>query len=192
MTRTDILNYLILHNNYKSYLEIGVFNEEHNFKKIKCQHKIGVDPNGCTTYSVTSDEFFTINDITFDLIFIDGLHLENQVDKDIKNSLQFLNPKGAIVLHDCLPESEWHQREEYGGDGLWCGTVWRSIAKLRMSQTNLEIRVVNTDYGCGILKVGKNIPYPQTAINYSLYESQKQNLLNVISVQEFKAMYGHS
>ena len=52
-------------------------------------------------------------DVKFDLIFIDGLHLANQVQKDIENSLKFIKDEGFIVLHDCNPPSEYHQREDY-------------------------------------------------------------------------------
>jgi predicted O-methyltransferase YrrM len=52
---------------------------------------------------ITSDAFFERSMVKFDVIFIDGLHEEHQVDRDIVNSLQHLNPGGIIVLHDCLP-----------------------------------------------------------------------------------------
>ena len=58
---------------------------------------------------MTSDEFFSQNKETFDLIFIDGLHIHEQVLKDIDNSLNVLNENGVILLHDCLPAKIWHQ-----------------------------------------------------------------------------------
>ena len=53
---------------------------------------------------MTSDDFFRDNKEKFDLIFIDGLHETNQVDRDIENSLKFINKGGTILLHDCLPK----------------------------------------------------------------------------------------
>ena len=47
----------------------------------------------------------------YDVIFIDGLHLEKQVIKDIGHALQHLNKNGTIVLHDCKPGSKFHQEE---------------------------------------------------------------------------------
>ena len=41
--RIDLINYLILQNGYKNYLEIGVFDGK-NFKAVIAEHKIGVDP----------------------------------------------------------------------------------------------------------------------------------------------------
>ena len=66
---------------------------------------------------MTSDEFFDFLrtnefDRKYDVIFIDGLHKSYQVKKDILNSLQFLNPKGYIVLHDCNPPTSWMARED--------------------------------------------------------------------------------
>lgn len=189
--RTDIINFLIKKNNYNKYLEIGVQDQARNFNNINCKTKIGVDPNGSTTFKLTSDTFFEQNEETFDIVLIDGLHLEDQVDKDIQNSLKFLNKNGTVVLHDCLPISESHQREVYGGGGIWAGTVWRSIAKLRMTDSSLEINVVDIDWGCGILrKKSKNTLFKKSIIDYSFYEKNKNELMNVITVEQFKQWYG--
>jgi hypothetical protein len=40
---------------------------------------------------MTSDEFFEINKSTYDIIFIDGLHIDEQVERDIINGLKILN-----------------------------------------------------------------------------------------------------
>ena len=50
---------------------------------------------------MTSDEYFLkIKDtgIKFDIIFIDGLHLDYQVNLDLKNSLKHLSENGFIVI----------------------------------------------------------------------------------------------
>ena len=69
-----------------------------------------------------------IPDITFDVIFIDGLHLADQVEKDIDNALKFIKEDGFIILHDVNPPTEWHARESYlffnsPAAGAWNGTV---------------------------------------------------------------------
>ena len=58
---------------------------------------------------MTSDEFFENNEIYFDCIFIDALHIYEQVRKDILNSVKFLNTHGIIIIHDCLPKKIWNQ-----------------------------------------------------------------------------------
>ncbi len=75
-------------------------------------------------------------DILFDVIFIDGLHLAEQVDRDISNSLKVLKEDGFIVLHDCNPPTEWHAREMYAfyhtpAQGQWNGTTWKAFLKYR-------------------------------------------------------------
>lgn len=187
MKRTDIINYLIDSHDYQSYLEIGVDKPSENFDKIECKFKIGVDPNGAASYTGTSDEFFSENKLTFDIIFVDGLHKEFQVTRDIENSLSCLNNNGRIVLHDCLPISEQHQSEEYNG-GIWAGTVWRSLAKLRMTRSDLSLDIVDTDWGCGILRRGtsKLFSAPQDLVlNYDFFFYNMRELFNIITVDEF-------
>lgn len=91
--RYDLLNFLIAKNRYSSYLEIGI-DKGHNFAQINAERKIGVDPAsvGFAEYLMTSDAFFARNQEKFDLIFVDGLHLHEQVLRDVKNGLECLNP----------------------------------------------------------------------------------------------------
>jgi hypothetical protein len=97
--RFDIINYLIEKYKLINYLEIGVFKGE-NIREVKALHKDGVDPGseGYTppevNYPMTSDDFFDVlkghDEIKYDIIFIDGLHHADQVEKDIKNSLNVM------------------------------------------------------------------------------------------------------
>ena len=102
-TRSHIINELISLKKYNSFLEIGC-DKNVNFSNVLISKKIGVDPNSGGTHKMTSDDFFRDNKEKFDLIFIDGLHETNQVDRDIENSLKFINKGGTILLHDCLPK----------------------------------------------------------------------------------------
>lgn len=191
MTRTDIINHLIKVYNYKSYLEIGVSDPKNNFDLINCRFRIGVDPNGKATFTGTSDEFFMNNKFMFDIIFIDGLHEELQVTKDINNALLCLNKNGMIVLHDCLPTKEEYQTEQYNG-GVWSGTVWRSIAKIRMTRNDLELSIINTDWGCGVLKRGHSklfVPPLNTDLNYEFFFRYANEMFNIISPQQFLEKY---
>ena len=92
MNRWNIINSLIDEFDYKSYLEIGV-RRRGNFNRINCVLKDGVDPNGQGNYKTTSDKFFALPNVKkkkWDIIFIDGLHIDEQVNRDIKNSLKHL------------------------------------------------------------------------------------------------------
>jgi len=191
MKRTDIINALIAKYGYKSYLEVGTQDPNSNFHKINTEHKVSLDPFpiGEVTFVGTSDEYFdSISEyVKFDIIFIDGLHHDDQVLKDIENSLNHLSDNGAIVCHDCLPTTEDMQaRDDHGRE--WTGDVWKAIAELRVERIDLDIRVVDTDYGCGIIRRGTNIPFEPEIQNYktySYYNSNKYRMLNVISIEQF-------
>jgi len=196
MTRTELINNLIEKNNYKSYLEIGVNSPAqpgYNWVGVKIPVKHGVDPNVETTYQMTSDEFFD-NKITqkYDIIFIDGLHIFEQVYKDIINSLKALNENGVIVVHDCNPITEITQRRVRASDA-WHGDVWKSIVKLRIENQELEICTVDTDEGCGIIKKGKQelliIKDGVNQYEYDFLVENRKEALNLISVNEFKIKY---
>ena len=195
-TRTSIINHLIHKYNFKKYLEIGVRKGE-NFNKINVNVKVGVDPNPLfqnkNLFKIKSDDFFKLNDNTFDIIFIDGLHLEEQVDKDIKNSLMCLSENGFILLHDCNPPSKFHQRENYEVNGrfpAWNGTVWKSFAKLRMLDSSLSLNCVNCDWGIGIIKKKKSKLHNYNGkLFYEYLEKNREDLLNLISVKKFLDIY---
>lgn len=188
MKRTDIINHLISKNGYKKYLEIGVRNPDENLNKIKVEHKDGVDPAGNCNFPMTSDDFFEQLDESFkyDIIFIDGLHLDYQVERDITNSLKHLSEGGTIVMHDCSPIKEEHQVEEYVVGKTWNGTTWKAYAKFRMNNTDISMCVVNTDHGVGIIQRGAQELYPKVeSLTYQLLDSDREKLLNLISVEKF-------
>jgi hypothetical protein len=152
-SRHHIIQETIIRKKYKNYLEIGCFHDE-VFSKIKIERKIGVDPEKGGTIRDTSDNFFKFNKIKFDVIFIDGLHHYEQVKKDIKNSLYFLNEDGVIFLHDCMPESCIRQTVPRISR-IWNGDVWKNIVETRTDQ-NLDTYVCMADHGIGIILKRKN------------------------------------
>ena len=199
MTRQQIINNLIQKNNYTSYLEIGVQNPQSCFTRINCEYKQGVEPYPnikhfhytSNIHIKTSDEYFESNDENFDIIFIDGLHHDDQVIKDIENSLNILNDGGTIVVHDCLPSNEREQeRDDHGG--VWLGDVWKGIAHLRMTRDDIKIQVVDSDLGCGIITKGKSTKWDANGEvwnEYTYYKSNRNQLMNVITVEQFKNEY---
>ena len=147
-TRFDIINKLINSKKFKSYLEIGCQSDV-NFSKIKIENKVGVDPQSGGTLRMTSDEFFSQNKDTFDLIFVDGLHIYEQVLKDIDNSLNVLNENGVILLHDCLPAKIWHQTIPQTHSS-WNGDVWKSIVQSR-TREDIDTYTIKADQGLGLI-----------------------------------------
>ena len=195
-SRTSIINHLVHKYNLNSYLEIGV-RDGRNYDKVIAKNKIGVDPHPTKKitglYELTSNKFFEINKMKFDLIFIDGLHLEYQVDKDIKECLKILSNDGFIIMHDCNPPTEFHQRDNYEFEGKfppWNGTVWKSYAKLRLTNESLDLCCVDCDWGVGIIRKGvSSRPYLSGKLNFGFLNTNRKELLNLISVSEFIKKY---
>lgn len=192
--RWDILNFIIQKYGFKTYLEIGVQDYFTNCDKIKCDLKHAVDPfprNKCD-YIMTSDDFFASipDDRKYDLIFIDGLHITEQVDRDIENAVAHLSPGGIIMLHDCLPTEEIHQ-VRYDNGGAWTGDVWKSVVKLKMFRNDLNIKVIDTDWGCGILTVEPQETYPfditklGDIMSWPWYVDNYRNVIPIISPEQF-------
>jgi len=187
LTRTEIINTLIKKHGYKSYLEIGVNTPAqpgYNWGGVECEYKAGVDPNVYTTHKMTSDEFFEKNresvfKRTYDFIFIDGLHLYEQVYKDVINALEILNDGGTIMLHDCNPTSEITQRRVRASDA-WHGDVWKAFVRLRIERDDLEMYTIDADEGCGIIQRGKSNPYDVLCFN-------RKNILNLVHPDLWKS-----
>jgi hypothetical protein len=194
MKRTDVINLIIEKFKYKTYLEIGVKNPASNFDKIKIAQKDGVDPswrrNPVTgnKYEMTSDKFFKKFKKSYDIIFIDGLHYYVQTDKDIHNSLDCLNPNGTIVLHDCNPIEKVMQNQPRTVS-RWTGDVWKTIFKLRCQHPDIQIFTVDTDYGCCVVRGGKQKTLKlniDKCLNWEFFEKNRKRVLNLIGIKEFK------
>ena len=152
-SRFEIIQKIIDKKKYENYLEIGC-DKDSNFSKIKVKNKIGVDPLSGGNLKMTSNDFFKNNEIFFDCIFIDGLHIYEQVRKDILNSIKFLNPNGIIILHDCMPLKIWNQivPKMYGH---WNGDVWKAIVEAR-TMKDIDTYTCKADHGLGMIFKRKN------------------------------------
>ena len=118
---------------------------------------------------VTSDEYFAGAAIPpggFDLAFIDGLHTYEQALKDTLNALNALKPGGVVALHDCNPPhaaaafparsyEDAAAAKPSGWTGEWCGDVWKAIVHLRSRHPELEVTVLDCDYGVGLVRRAK-------------------------------------
>lgn len=208
MDRIDIINMLIDKYNYQSYLEIGL-DMAAAFLKVDCKYKECVDPfiyegedaerqairsyieKNILTYKMTSDEFFeTIpEEKKYDIVFIDGLHTEEQVGRDIINSLRHLNDSGTIVCHDCLPPRYEVQLEE-PYPGTWTGSVWKAIPMLKFQ--GIAYATVDADLGCCVIQYNGNkdtLTYPSKA-EYDFHDVFdniviRNIMMNVITEEAF-------
>jgi hypothetical protein len=211
-SRTTIINFLLQLTSSENYLEIGVRNPNDNFSHINCTNKYSVDPGlefkkNPVDFKLTSDEFFEKlegnklqqfkKDIKFDVIFIDGLHTSGQVEKDIQNSLKYIKDSGFIILHDCNPPTEFHQRENYlfrnsPAGGFWNGTTWKAFYKYRHLKGLYSV-CFDTDWGVGVISKSE---YPQLNriqdsianeyFEYSLLDENRKEYLNLQLFEEWK------
>ena len=189
--RYDLLNYLIDEYNYQDYLEIGV-GQGDCLRAVKAKNKDAVE-NGLegitppeVTHRMSSDEFFEQNTKKYDLIFIDGLHEKYQVIKDIDNSLRALKPGGAILMHDCNPQT-FESQVIPRITSTWHGDVWKAFVDFRVKSPQVECYVINTDCGCGIIKYNENLKkLPiNVDVHYRDLDSDRKSILNLITVDEF-------
>ncbi len=204
--RYHIINALLKTTQRTRYLEIGVRNPADNFDRIEAEFKVSVDPGveslvNRATFPMTSDQFFekwfagtTKVDVKeFDVIFVDGLHLADQVYRDIQNALKVLAPVGYVVLHDCNPPTHFHAREDFAEQGpathFWNGTTWKALQRFRC-ESNKRCFVVDVDWGVGVIvnhEVDQSGPLDATInpfYEFGVFAANRQKILNLVCVAE--------
>lgn len=198
--RLDILQKIINKINAQSYVEIGLGSGD-VFRGIKCPKKYGVDPQfgdyvfekgtQCAikpTHELTSDQFFEQNKETFDVIFIDGMHLAEYVERDINNSLACLNDDGYIICHDMNPLTKGSQIMPRIQES-WHGDVWKGWVNIRQTNPNISMCVIPDNCGLGIIQKGsqKLLDVKGLDITYENLEKHREEWLNLVSIEEFFA-----
>jgi hypothetical protein len=138
-----------------TYLEVGV-NEGHSLRwALDGTIVVAVDPAlevldlppapiGTTFMALPSDDAFanpalgtTLGD-RVDLAFVDGLHLFEQVLRDVANVEALAHPGTVLVLDDPLPpEPAAAERERT--TLLWTGDVWKAVLALRRHRPDLQV-----------------------------------------------------
>lgn len=202
---TQLLQALIDKHGLKSYLEIGVQNPANNFDKIKCERKIGVDPDmslpdvreGPRIVRLESDEFFRsfnkVNDSGgeiesnlynhFDIVFLDGLHTAEQVKRDFENSLRCLSDNGFIVIHDVLPKFE-ETTKVPRQTRCWHGTVYQFCLIIKETYDGISFKTYDIDEGCMVIHKSiskRNTDYALFGeVDWTDYLKYKNILLNVL------------
>ncbi len=184
--RLEIVQNILNLKKYKSYLEIGTFKND-LFNHVQCNVKVGVDPVSGGNIRKTSDAFFLENNQKFDLIFIDGLHHYEQVKRDIFNSLKFLNNKGIILLHDCLPRNYYYQAVPRSQIN-WNGDTWKAFLEIR-NQTIYDTYCCNADEGIGVILKRDNLNPLNMNIesfhnfNFNKFATNYEKYLNLIEYE---------
>jgi hypothetical protein len=211
--RTEVLNYLLRASQRRGklaktrYLEIGVRNPADNFNGVQASEKYGVDPGveykqNPVAFPMTSDLFFEgletgkhlSPDYKFNVIFVDGLHLAGQVDRDISNAFKYLHDEGFVVLHDCNPPTEWHARESFEypftpARTHWNGTTWKAFVKWR-SEPSVKSCCIDTDWGLGVLTkafdIGEPVPPRNPFFEFGELQRDRKRSLNLVEFERFR------
>jgi len=201
LRRWQFLNSLILHRDYKSYLEIGV-RDGRCFNQIQCEQKHGVDPAPqegievelpyAVMHAMTSEAFFEDNLNGFwDLIFIDGLHHSVQVIRDALNALQRLNPGGTVVLHDCNPKMMEHTLTpipKHLVGKTWNGDCWKALVWLRTHRKDLEVRTLDADEGLGVIRPDPRFLFEPAEFKWGMLETFREPMLGLVPVSKMEEL----
>ena len=136
----NVIVQIIVNTGCNKYLELGIY-DGLNISKIAPHvgKAIGVDISDKRLYhnfefiQSTTDEFFSNNKETFDIIFIDADHKFESVVSDLEKSLQILNKHGIIFLHDTDPKSAHYIQPGY------CNNCYKIINYIRKNHPELDI-----------------------------------------------------
>lgn len=147
--RVALVNHLLGRFSDPAYLEIGCDCND-LFDAVPCRDKTGVDPVAGGTHRMTSDAFFAGNQQRFDVIFVDGLHVYEQVRRDVGHALSSLTDRGWIVIHDMLPRT-WLEEHVPRVQHEWTGDVWKVAAELAASP-QIDFAIAAIDHGIGLAR----------------------------------------
>ena len=145
-----------------SYVEIGLGHGRSLALAGSGTRAVGIDPyqgywdklhyvsthGPAALFPLTSDDFFAKHNLaevlgheTFDLAFIDGLHLFEQALKDFINLERYARTDSVILIHDCLPIAPVVAERERC-TGFWTGDVWRIMPCLKTFRPDLKIMTI--------------------------------------------------
>jgi hypothetical protein len=189
--RWDVVNELLSRTEQKRYLEIGIQRGVCG-SKVKASRKVGVDPapfdvairHYSSVCKQTSDAFFSElpRDELFDVVLVDGLHHDVQVLFDVQNALLHLADGGAIVMHDCNPQTEAAQRVPREVR-VWNGDCWRAMVWLRQMDF-LDAFTIDTDHGVGVVRKSgftRLLSEVPEVLDYAALERDRARLLGLVA-----------
>jgi len=183
-SRVDILNILIDKKGSDiNYLEIGC-DLNQTFSKINLSNKYGVDPIRGGNIRKTSAEFFKDNTTIFDIVFVDGSHLVEDVHLDFINSLNSLNVGGFILLDDVLPKNEINTTRRRL-TSVSNQDAYKIIFFLNQVK-HIEFYYLPYDHGLGLVKKTSDQYLEISKFNYDEYDFkqfmknlEKEKFLNI-------------
>ena len=155
-----------------NYIEIGIRKGDSLRLALPETTCVGMDPEpdiqaplppNTRVFRMSSDAFFAnqevphvsrfsrpgsflselLNSPTFDLAFIDGLHLFEQALRDFINLEKFTSPQSVVMLHDCLP-LDAVTADRTRTTHFYSGDVWKLTMCLKVHRPDLRMKMIRT------------------------------------------------
>lgn len=174
LSRAEVVQRILDMFDQPRYLEIGVDSGK-TFFELSASTKIAVDPQfkfnpdarggpNEQFFAMTSDSWFAQTPVLpeFEVIYVDGLHTQEQTLRDLLNATERLVPKGVIVIDDVIPVNEeaalpdqaacYEIRERDGNPSkAWMGDVFRLLYFIDTFMPSWTFEIVSQNHGQAIL-----------------------------------------
>ena len=83
------------------------------------------------------------------------------------------------------PELEQHQVIPFNG-GIWNGDCWKAYVQIRQERDDLAMYVVDTDYGCGVIRKGYQEKLDKIHnLDFNTFSTKRKEWLNLITPDQF-------
>jgi hypothetical protein len=167
--KADLVNHLGELHGHRNYLEICTAVSGYRFSEIDrdifaVRHRLGYRGSALhsdgsaydfSTEALDSSECVSeirARGLQYDVILVDSWHEYETSFRDLNDAVSLLSGNGTVVVHDCLPKREDLVQMPFKG-GEWSGVTYRAFLDFAI-QRALDYRVVDTDFGCGIIRKG--------------------------------------
>lgn len=196
--RHEIINHFIEKFDFKKYLEIG-YKAGATFRLVNCENKTAIDPLpennefSINIHKCTSDIFFEYNKEKFDIVFIDGLHVYEQVKKDFENSVKCLNEGGVIIFHDMNPKDTICKdgqiikgevrAKEFKDGGCYNGDCFKLAIDFYNGEYDYKYYTFDFDEGCMVVFPNEKIYNSKKEVikkEYINFAKKRDEILNII------------
>lgn len=203
--RALFIQNLIESKKYNKYLEIGLSQNPNApyriITNIETKHSVDMNPKTNADFVADSNTFFNMldsgsfslleKDYKWDIIFIDGCHLAEQVYLDLCNSFNHLQDGGIILMHDALPWAyDMTIEEDVLNRQATCQDVWKVIEYCLKEREDMHVCTLEENEGglAIIVKSTEKRPMLSKEYNkfyqYGIYAKERNKNMNTIKESE--------
>ena len=195
MNRNDVINLIFDKYNFQSYLHIGAPSDEILYE-IKAPIKQGVT-SILTQYNETffdsgSNDFFASCPLEqkYDVIYIEGIYVFEQVYSDIQNAKARLSESGFIIIGGINPPTESCTVPlQHYTSGAWLGQAYKAYIRSKYEEPDWAGFALDLDFGYGILTPQHILENRRfvlgSALSWAKFEEFRKELLQLITVEEY-------